>query len=108
LDLSITRIPKVVDLTAWYLATAPVDNLRDGKRALRLAEKAVDFTDGLEPLYLETLAAAFAETGDPEKAIETQQKALNLAISYDYDEPTKNELKARLESFKNKKPWRLN
>ena len=53
---------------AWVLATSPDDKLRDGKRAIELATKAAEVSNYETPHVLSTLAAAYAETGDFEKA----------------------------------------
>jgi len=64
---------------SWILSTAPESRLRDGPRALELARKAVEMSGGTDPIMLDTLAAAFAETRDYPKALETAHKALELA-----------------------------
>jgi Flp pilus assembly protein TadD len=64
---------------AWVLATFPGEGIRDGKRAVKLAEQAVTLPGGNSPIVLRTLAAAYAEAGDFSKAIETAQRALDLA-----------------------------
>jgi tetratricopeptide (TPR) repeat protein len=63
---------------AWVLATSPDEKLRDGKRALELAKQACELTDYKEAHILSTLAAAYAEIGDLEKAIEWSRKAVEL------------------------------
>jgi tetratricopeptide (TPR) repeat protein len=65
---------------AWMLATAPQASLRNGPRAVELAEQAVR-SRGYEPLFLRALAAAYAESGNFPKAIETGQRALQLATT---------------------------
>jgi tetratricopeptide (TPR) repeat protein len=61
------------------LATAPEADLRDGSKALELAQKALKATGDQDPNTLDTLAAAYAETGDFPMALETARKALQLA-----------------------------
>ena len=48
---------------AWVLATCPDDQLRNGAEAVRLAERACELTHYREPLFIGTLAAAYAEAG---------------------------------------------
>jgi tetratricopeptide (TPR) repeat protein len=64
---------------AWLLATAPEDALREGEQAVRLAERAVDLTRERDSGALDVLAAAYAEVGEFERAIERAQAALRVA-----------------------------
>ena len=73
--------PEVWNNLAWVLATCPEARFRDGREAVRLAERACERTQWQQPLYIGTLAAAFAETGEFEKAILNAQKAAELAAS---------------------------
>ncbi|MBC8874614.1 MAG: tetratricopeptide repeat protein [Planctomycetes bacterium] len=88
---------------AWVLATSPVDELRDGKRAITLATKACEVTEYKKPHILSTLAAAYAETGDFKTAIKWSTKAVELGSG---DEEVDEQLKKELESYQQKKPWR--
>jgi tetratricopeptide (TPR) repeat protein len=64
---------------AWVLATCPQASLRNGIKAVGLAERANQITGGGKPVVLCTLAAAYAEAGRFPEAIETVQRALHLA-----------------------------
>ncbi|MDR0391322.1 MAG: tetratricopeptide repeat protein, partial [Planctomycetaceae bacterium] len=55
---------------SWILSTSPVNMVRNGKRALELAERACELTEYKVAYILSTLAAAYAEIGNYEKAIE--------------------------------------
>jgi len=66
---------------AWVLATSPDDSLRDGPKAVQLAQGALRLSDGRIPIIFRTLAAAYAESGDFQKAIETARRGLKLADS---------------------------
>ena len=63
----------------WVLATAPEDSLRDGSRAVQLAQQAVRISGGRIPIVFRTLAAAYAENQQFPQAIETAQQGLELA-----------------------------
>jgi spermidine synthase len=66
---------------AWTLATDRDPRFRNGQKAVELAERACALTDNEHPLFLDTLAAAYAESGDFDKAEETARRALALARS---------------------------
>ena len=63
---------------AWLMATNVEDGLRNGKKAVDLATQAVQLI-GPTPAFLDTAAAAWAETGDFAKAAETAKRAIDLA-----------------------------
>jgi tetratricopeptide (TPR) repeat protein len=65
--------------TAWTLATDPDPRLRDGEDAVLLASEVCQATEERRPEYLDTLAAALAETGRFAEAAKTARKALELA-----------------------------
>lgn len=71
---------------AWMLATSRDDSVRDGKRALEVAEEANRLAAGKSPAILLTLSAAQAEAGDPASALETARAALKLAVKQDNEE----------------------
>jgi tetratricopeptide (TPR) repeat protein len=64
---------------AWTLATSPEANLRNGDRAVELAERACELTHYQKTIYIGTLAAAQAEAGRFDDAMTTAQKAVALA-----------------------------
>jgi tetratricopeptide (TPR) repeat protein len=64
---------------AWLLATAANPGLRNGARAVQLAQQALRESGGNDPLLLHTLAAAFAENGDFDKAASAASEALAIA-----------------------------
>jgi tetratricopeptide (TPR) repeat protein len=64
---------------AYVLATCPQASLRNGFKAVGLAERANQLAGGKNPVILATLAAAYAEAGRFPEAIETAQRALRLA-----------------------------
>lgn len=64
---------------AWLLATWPEAAVRDGPKAVELAERANSFTHGESPLVSATLAASYAEAGRAADAVRTAQRAFQLA-----------------------------
>ncbi len=68
---------------AWLLATASDDSVRDGKRAVQLAERANALAGNNDPTILHTLAAAYAEAGRFEEALQTARRAMKLASRAD-------------------------
>jgi len=66
---------------AWVFATCPDASIRDGGRAVELAEKAVQISGGQIPMIFHILAAAYAENGRFSDAIEAAQRGAALANS---------------------------
>jgi tetratricopeptide (TPR) repeat protein len=64
---------------AWLLATAPQASLRNGGKAVQLARQANELAGGRNPVILGTLAAGLAETGQFGDAVQSAQKAIELA-----------------------------
>jgi protein O-mannosyl-transferase len=71
--------PQVLNNLALVLATAPDPSLRNGLKAVTLAELANRGAGGSNPEILSTLAAAYAEAGRYREASATARRALNLA-----------------------------
>ncbi|MDJ0837131.1 MAG: tetratricopeptide repeat protein [Acidobacteriota bacterium] len=68
---------RLTHLYARFLAACPVKSLRNGTKAVDLAQRVVNASPEAE--YLETLAMAHAQTGDCDKAVEVQTKAVEAA-----------------------------
>jgi tetratricopeptide (TPR) repeat protein len=64
---------------AWVFATSPQASLRDGARAVALAQEAVRVSGDGNPMLIATLAAAYAEAKQYPLAVETARRALQLA-----------------------------
>jgi Flp pilus assembly protein TadD len=73
--------PELLNNTAWLLATASQAEIRDGAEAVRLAERACQITERKKAFFLGTLAAAYAEAGRFDDAVETAQEAHDLALA---------------------------
>jgi tetratricopeptide (TPR) repeat protein len=66
---------------ACILATNPNAEWRDGTQAVQLAERACELTHYGEPLFIGTLAAAYAECGRFPEAVTMAEKAEQLATT---------------------------
>jgi len=91
-------------MKAWFLATCPEDKYRSGSKAIDLAKKAVDIEKNFE--NLDTLAAAYAESGMFQEAIKTQNEAIEFSTKDPQAKDSMNDLRKHLKSYKNKMPWR--
>jgi len=67
--------PGLLNNLAWLLATCPEATVRNGGRAVQLAERACTLTHFQKTVMMGTLAAAYAEAGRFEDATATAQKA---------------------------------
>jgi tetratricopeptide (TPR) repeat protein len=68
---------------AWVLAAFPEASIRNGDKALRLAESANQLSGGKDPAVLRTLAAAYAENSRFAEATATAESGLQLANTQD-------------------------
>ena len=66
---------------SWVFATCPEESIRNGERAVELAEKALRISGGRIPMIYRVLAAAYAENGQFSQAIESAQRGADLANS---------------------------
>jgi tetratricopeptide (TPR) repeat protein len=94
----------ILNNLSWVLSTTPNDALRDGKRALEYAIEACKLTDYKAPHILSTLAAAHAEIGEFDQAVEWSQKGVELARETNATQL--EQLENELKSYQEKKPWR--
>ena len=96
---------------AWFLATSPEPGDRNGREAVRLAERAV--RQRRDCTTLDTLAAAYAEDGQFEKAVEAQKESIQKLKNLDEETqrewgklPTAEELEIRLRLYQDGMPFR--
>jgi tetratricopeptide (TPR) repeat protein len=87
---------------AWLLATCPEAAVRDGPKAVENATRACELSEWADSHCLGTLAAAHAEVGQFEQAVECQVKAIE-APTPDYD---RDAARMRLELYRAGKPYR--
>jgi len=87
------------------LAAGPEASIRDGRRAVALAQRAAERTGNRDPAVLDTLAAAYAEAGRYAEAADTAQKALTLAVQRQ-NAPLAAGLQERLKLYQSGTPYR--
>ena len=88
---------------AWVYATCPDAKLRNGTEAVKVAKAICEATENMEGMYLDTLAAAYAETGKFDDAVKAQELAHK---DKSYDTAYGDEGRARLKLYKQKKAFR--
>ena len=86
---------------AIVYGTCKDSKFRDGDKAVTLATKACELTKYGHYLCVSGLAAGYAERGDFERAIEYQERAIELA-----GDDVKGDYEKRLAAYKANKPWR--
>jgi tetratricopeptide (TPR) repeat protein len=96
---------KVLNNYAWLLATDPRDSLRDGRKAVELAERGCRLTEWREPVVAGTLAAAYAEAGRFDDAIKTGEKARDIARGCHAEDLARRNGEL-LELYRQHKPYR--
>jgi Flp pilus assembly protein TadD len=97
--------PDALDGLAWILSTDARPDFRNGTEAAKMAERACELTGKNDPVKLKTLAAAYAETGRFEEAMNTLRTAKDLAANANRQELV-NECSLMLEHFQKSEPWR--
>ncbi len=99
------RSSALLTAAAWLLATAPDDALRDGRQARTLAERARQLAGQDVPQILDALAAAHAELGEFDKAVELAARAADLAGAQGKSSLTES-IRARVAGYREKRPFR--
>jgi tetratricopeptide (TPR) repeat protein len=89
---------------ARYLAANENTEARDGPLALKLAIRADKLSGHLQPVVLDTLGMAYAETGDFASAQACARDAIELAeaLKLQDTEP----IRQRLKLYEDRQPWR--
>ncbi len=94
---------EVYNNIAWILATSPDERLRDGERAVALAERAAAHTPDVN--FMDTLAAAYAEAGRFDEAVAMENRVISMLAA----EGAASELGPhveRLSLFEEGRPYR--
>jgi Tfp pilus assembly protein PilF len=90
------------DSRAWLEAVSPNARFRDGKRAVEDAKRSLELARSKDdPELVDTLAAAYAESGDFASAVKWETRARDMAPE---KEPA--DYQSRLDLYKAHKPYR--
>ena len=90
---------------AWLSATCPDASLRNGAKAVDLAQQTDQLSDGKNPIFTRTLAAAYAEDGRFNDAIEIALRAAALARAQ-HDVDLAREIEQDVDLFRRNAPLR--
>ena len=96
---------QVLSNLAWILATCPDATVRRGNEAVDLAKRAVELTKSADPIALDVLGAAYAESGRFTEAIASVEKAMALVKTHP-DQQFHADLASRLKLYRKGKPFR--
>ena len=92
---------------AWILATWPNVSIRNGVKAVALAERADTLTRQKNQIVAATLAAAYAETTRFPEAIRAAERAMKIA-SAEGNEGRVLSIREQLQAYKSGNPFRDN
>ncbi len=90
---------------AWILATHSDPKFRNPQEALGLALRACELVNYEDPVFLDTLAAAYAAAGKFSDAVATAEKAVQLTASGD-NKQRHQTIQNRLQLYKAGQPYR--
>jgi tetratricopeptide (TPR) repeat protein len=93
---------KSADALARLLATSPYAEVRNGPEAVQYAVQAASRSNQKDAEILDTLAAAYAESGDFDRAVSVEQQAIALLK----EGSVRRGFALRLELYKARKPFR--
>ena len=77
----------------------PNPRVKDVSKAIQTAERAAEITDHQDSIILDTLATAYATAGLIGRAVQTEEKALELASDQPNPQLT-NQIRQRLDNFR--------
>jgi len=89
----------VLNNLAWVLAVSEDGSVRNGDKAVELAQRACELTNYNNPGFLDTLAAAYAAAGRFSDAVTTARQAIDIAKTQGQDNIV-SEIQNRLELYK--------
>jgi tetratricopeptide (TPR) repeat protein len=94
-----------VQRLAWTMATCPDAAIRNAREAVELARWGVKLSEGREPIYLGTLAAAYAEAGRFSDAVKCADRAIAMAAAR-RESGTADALRKQREQYQKGRPYR--
>ena len=92
----------VLNDRAWLRATCPSASFRNGREAVSDAKGACNLTSWSQPDYIDTLAAACAESGDFDSAIRFEERALKNVPA-----ANRKGCEQRLAMYQARRPFRV-
>jgi tetratricopeptide (TPR) repeat protein len=101
-EMKSRRPERVLNSLAWLRATCPQAEIRNGKEAVTLALRACELSEWKDWGIIDTLAAAYAEQGDFERAIKYQKQVLKMSKSSNELE----KIKEHLVLYEQHRPYR--
>ena len=78
LELDSANLNAQVNL-AWTLATFPDSTIRNGAKAVELAERALQVSGGRDPRIYQVMAAAYAEHSEFDAAVGAAERGVEVA-----------------------------
>ena len=100
---ALQNTPRALNALAWFLATCPDSTVRNGGEAMGHAVRACELTYWQEWKQIDTLAAACAEVGDFERAMNYEREAMDLA---GVDEEARKKMEQHLGLYQQRQPCR--
>lgn len=94
-----------LNFLSWVLSTHRRDDIRNGPEALRLSEYVCYELKAEDGVSWGTLAGAYAETGNFDKAVEASKKSVKLA-KRPGDPAVASSARAQLRIYQKRKPYR--
>ena len=101
------QLGRAYQSAAWLMATCPDPRFRNRDLGLDAAQRAIELDGEDDFRYLDTLAAAYANAGQFDAAVEAQNKAIELQKGEE-SESLDEALEERLALYHAEKPYREN
>lgn len=108
-DLAVACLTEIIRLVpdcaealnnlAWVLATTKDTAIHNPAEAVKLAREACELTDYNDPDLLDTLSEAYAAAGRFREAVQSAEKAMDLALSANKHELAAS-IKTRIQRYK--------